>query len=145
MPRYKLPSPASPNSTLTKRGSNWDSTIYHCSASNTFWLLHMDRQGNRFLYAYLIGGAKPVIDKKQKYPVPADWSGDPETIHVPIETINDIETQTADNPFIADELAQLLAEGDRILVTDSDDAVVGELFLRDGRLVMRRQTGFGLA
>ena len=141
MSHYKLPSPANPNTTLTKRGSSWDATIYHCEATNTFWLLHMDRSGNRFLYAYILGGEKPVIDKSQRHSVPADWTGDPETVYVSLESIRDSAT-AADAVNLPAGFEEMLDNGDRILVTDFENAVVGEVVKRDNSVVFVRREGF---
>ena len=144
MPHYKLPSPANANAPLTKRGARWDATIYHCTATNTFWLLHMDRNGNRFLYAYLIDGEKPVVDKSQKHTVPEDWTGDPETITVDLEIIQDSASQKPDAVNLPSGLERMLDNGDRVLVTDSDNTVIGEVVKVNGVIAMRRKQGFGV-
>lgn len=139
MPHYKLSSPAHPNAKLTKRGSTWESTIYQCPATNTFWMLHMDRNGNRFLYRYLHDQPKPIIDKSQWAEVPDNWTGDPETVYVAFESIQDFHTIGGDVVNLSDGLRQLLDNGDRVLVTDFDNAVIGEI-AKDGddiRLVRR--------
>ncbi|TWU10290.1 hypothetical protein Pla52o_57460 [Novipirellula galeiformis] len=141
MPHYRLPSPADPNCRLTKRGATWDSTIYHCTATNSFWMLHMDRHGDRFLYAYLIDGPKPIIDKSQKFPVPEDWTGDPETVYVALESIHDSE-MSGDSVNLPGGLREVLDNGDRVLITDFDNAVVGEI-IRDGdELRLERRDGY---
>lgn len=144
MPHYKLPSPANPKVTLKKRGSNWDSTIYHCEATGTFWILHMDRHGDRFLYAYNPDGPKPIIDKSQKHVVPSDWTGDPETIHVSHETIQDVAVGSPDAVILSAELEQCLENGDRILVTDLEDVIVGEVVKLNQAIVLVRRAGFAM-
>jgi hypothetical protein len=141
MTHYRLPSPADPNCRLTKRGSSWDSTIYHCTATNTFWMLHMDRHGNRFLYAYLVDGPKPIIEKSQKFPVPGDWTGDPETVYVALETIQDSQI-SADAVNLPGGLRQLVDNGDRVLVTDCDNAMIGEIARQGDDVRLARYGGF---
>ena len=104
-------------------------------------MLHMYRHGNRFLYAYLIDGPKPIIDKSQKFPVPEDWTGDPETVYVALESIHDSE-MSDDAVNLPGGLREVLDNGDRVLVTDFDNAVVGEI-IRDGdELRLERRDGY---
>jgi hypothetical protein len=141
MAHYKLTSPTDPNCRLTKRSSTWDSTIYHCTATNTFWMLHMDRHGNRFLYAYLLGGRKPIIDKSQKFPVPDDWTGDPETVYVALELIQDSQV-SGDAVNVPERLRHLVDNGDRVLVTDYDNAVIGEIVRHGDGVRLARREGY---
>src|SRR5260370_36916019 len=104
-------------------------------------MLHMDRHGNRFLYAYNPHGKKPLVDKSQKHAVPSDWTGDPETIYVSLETIQDSPIGSLEAVNLTAELEQTLDNGDRILVPDFKNAIVGEVVKRDNRIGLRRQSG----
>ena len=141
MPHYKLKSPANPNAALTKRGSNWDSTIYQCESSGTFWMLHMNRDGKRFLYPYHLEKNKPTVDKSEKHAVPEDWTGDPETIFVTLESVLDSKTATPDAVNLAPGFLELIDNGDRLLVTN-DNIVIGELARRGDVVILQRKDGF---
>lgn len=104
----------------------------------------MDRKGNRFLYAYLIDGDKRVVDKSKKHAVPDDWTGDPETITVDLQTIQDSASQMPDAVNLPSGLEQLLDNGDRVLVTDFDNTVIGEVVKLNGVIAMKRKQGFGI-
>jgi hypothetical protein len=104
----------------------------------------MDRHGDRFLYEYNPHGKKPSIDKTKKHPVPSDWTGDPETFYVALETIQDVAVGSRETVNLTPEIKRLLDNGDRILVTDFEDTVIGEVVKRENKIVLERQPGFGL-
>src|SRR5690606_1107925 len=127
MPHYKLTSPADENATLKRRGASWDCAIYECEATGNFYMLHMDREGNRFLYSYRIEGPKPVIDKSQKFEVPDDWTGDPQTYYVSHDLLPETQLAPEMTVVLTDQLRKWLEDGDRVLVTSDEDAVIGEI------------------
>lgn len=104
----------------------------------------MDRNGNRFLYRYILDGPQPIIDKAQKVEVPADWTGDPETVSVALEIINDVIAGAIEVANLPIGFRQVLDNGDRILVTDFENAVVGELKMEGTAIMLVRRVGFGL-
>lgn len=105
----------------------------------------MDRQGRRFLYSYRIDGKKPIVDKSTKFEVPDEWSGDPETVFVTLESIQDSASQNPDAVNLPAGLEELIENGDRVLVTDYENSIIGEIVKIGNVIVMRRKEGFGLS
>ena len=123
---YYLDSPVAEGSKLTQKGQIGSMPIYHCKHSNTFWILEMVITGDRFLVKY--DPETGTVDQAQRFAVPSDWSGEPQTIGIRQTTYHDLMHD--DNRHNLEGIRQLIRGGDYVCLIDDANHVT-HLFTLD--------------
>jgi hypothetical protein len=122
---YFLHHPTRTSERLKKRGQSWDEPIFKGESSNDYFILKWERDG-RVLRRF--NPSTGTEEDGDQWPVPLDWTGEPEPVRVDEDLWGDIR-QNADHEVayerLLHEIQRRLADGDELHL------------IREGRVVRR--------
>jgi hypothetical protein len=121
--RYYLESPVAKGHKLMQKGQMGNYPIYHCSASNTSWVLFMYGSKPRHLRKFDPSGVRLLAEV---HPVPDDWEGEPQVIGIEETTYDDLVRQHGVGPLV-----DIVQNGDVLVLIDLD-GVPTRKFVVDG-------------